>query len=163
MSKNPKGTSRIDLKPKLRQAMIELLNGQLADTLDLYTQVKQAHWNVQGPHFIALHELFDQLAERLEEPIDDLAERVTALGGVALGTARHIAGRSRLEEFPHGRIDGLRAVGALADRYATLAASTRAAIDTAAQAGDADTADLFTEISRGLDKALWLLEAHLAE
>ena len=154
--------TRIDVAPKLRASMIALLNQQLADALDLYTQVKQAHWNVVGKHFIALHELFDKLAEELEGPVDDIAERITALGGVANGTARIAATASRLKEFPDGRIDGLKAVAALADRYAALAASTRAAIEAAGKQGDADTSDLFTGISRGLDKALWFLEAHLA-
>ena len=154
--------TRIDVAPKLRASMIALLNQQLADALDLYTQVKQAHWNVVGKHFIALHELFDKLAEELEGPVDDIAERITALGGVANGTARIAAKASRLKEFPDGRIDGLKAVAALADRYAALAASTRAAIEAAGKQGDADTSDLFTGISRGLDKALWFLEAHLA-
>lgn len=152
---------RIDMKSKLRERMADVLNQQLADTLDLYTQVKQAHWNVKGASFIALHELFDRLAEDLEEPVDDIAERITALGGVARGTARIAAQDSRLPEFPHGRVAGLDAVTLLADRYAALGASTRAAIETAGKEGDADTSDLFTGISRGLDKALWFLEAHL--
>jgi starvation-inducible DNA-binding protein len=161
MAKNRTIATRIDLAARLRDSMIALLNRQLADTLDLYTQVKQAHWNVKGPHFIALHELFDKLAEDLEEPVDDVAERITALGGVAVGTARAAAKESRLAEFPLDRVDGLRAVELLAERYAALAKTTRAAIDTAGKAGDADTSDLFTGISRGLDKALWFLEAHL--
>jgi len=161
MAKNKSSTTRIDIKPKLRDSMTDLLNQQLADTVDLYTQVKQAHWNVKGPHFIALHELFDKLAEDLEDPVDDMAERITALGGVARGTARIAAQESRLSEFPHGRVSGLDAVALLADRYAALGASTRAAIETASKQGDADTSDLFTGISRGLDKALWFLEAHL--
>lgn len=160
MSKKGNPT-RIDVKPKLRETMIALLNVQLADTLDLYTQVKQAHWNVKGPYFIALHELFDKLAEDLEEPVDDIAERVTALGGIARGTARIAASSSRLKELPHDSYDGMKMVSLLADRYAALAASTRTAIDSASTAGDADTADLFTGVSRGLDKALWFLEAHL--
>ncbi|HZP65215.1 MAG TPA: DNA starvation/stationary phase protection protein Dps [Rudaea sp.] len=163
MAKIKNVPTRIDLKPKLRESMVELLNVQLADALDLYTQVKQAHWNVKGVLFIALHELFDKLAEALEEPIDDIAERITALGGVALGTARVAARQSRLPEFPLARVEDLKAVAALADRYAALAASTRAAIETAAKEGDADTSDLFTGVSRALDKALWFLEAHLAE
>ncbi|MBS0569929.1 MAG: DNA starvation/stationary phase protection protein Dps [Proteobacteria bacterium] len=154
--------TRIDIAPKLRDRMVALLDRQLADTLDLQTQLKQAHWNVKGPHFIALHELFDKLAEELEEPVDDIAERITSLGGVAHGTARMAAKASRLKEFPDGWIDGPRAVAALADRFAALAASTRKAIDTSGKAGDADTSDLFTGISRELDKALWFLEAHLA-
>jgi starvation-inducible DNA-binding protein len=162
MAKNKSAATRIDIKGRLRDSMIALLNQQLADTADLYSQVKQAHWNVKGPHFIALHELFDKLAEDLEGPVDDIAERVTALGGVARGTARVAARESRLAEFPLERVDGLAAVDLLADRYAVLAASTRAAIETAGKAGDADTSDLFTGISRGLDKALWFLEAHLA-
>ena len=162
MSRNKISSTRIDVKGKLRDSMIALLNAQLADTLDLYTQVKQAHWNVKGPHFIALHELFDKLAEDLEGPIDDIAERVTALGGIARGTARIAAAGSRLPELPHTNFDGIKVTALLADRYAALAASTRAAIDVASREGDADTADLFTGISRGLDKALWFLEAHLA-
>jgi len=153
--------TRIDIRQKVRERMADLLNQQLADTLDLYTQVKQAHWNVKGTSFIALHELFDKLAENLEEPVDDVAERITALGGVARGTARVAARDSRLPEFPLERVDGLDAVALLADRYAALAASTRAAIETAGKEGDADTSDLFTGISRALDKALWFLEAHL--
>ncbi len=80
---------------------------------------------------------------------------------MALGSARIAADRSRLEELPHDIHDGLKMVALLADRYAALAASTRAAITTSGEAGDADTSDLFTGISRGLDKALWFLEAHL--
>lgn len=166
MAKNKTSTTRldatrIDIRQKVRERMADLLNQQLADTLDLYTQVKQAHWNVKGTSFIALHELFDKLAENLEEPVDDVAERITALGGVARGTARVAARDSRLPEFPLERVDGLDAVALLADRYAALAASTRAAIETAGKEGDADTSDLFTGISRALDKALWFLEAHL--
>ena len=161
MAKNKSTATRLDIAGRLRDSMITLLNQQLADSADLYSQIKQAHWNVKGPHFIALHELFDKLAEDLEGPVDDIAERVTALGGVARGTARVAAQASRLPEFPVDRIDGLHAVALLADRYAALAASTRTAIEVAGKQGDADTSDLFTGISRGLDKALWFLEAHL--
>ena len=154
------GTTRIDLPQDVREEMIALLNAQLADTIDLRYQVKQAHWNVKGPHFIALHELFDKLYADLDGPIDEIAERVTALGGVALGTVR-IAAKSRLPEMPHDLVEGMKLVALLADRYAALGATTREAID-AADEEDADTADLFTGISRELDKALWFLEAHLA-
>jgi starvation-inducible DNA-binding protein len=145
----------------VREPLIALLNQQLADTLDLYTQSKQAHWNVKGMQFIALHKLFDDLAEHLEETTDIIAERVTALGGVALGTARMSAEASRLPEYPLDIIDGAAHIAALADRFGHYAATTRAAIDTATDAGDMDTADLFTEISREIDKNLWFLEAHL--
>ena len=150
----------IDLKPDVRKPMIALLNQQLADTADLFTQTKQAHWNVKGMSFIALHELFDKLAEEVEDHADELAERVTALGGFARGTARMAVAASKLPEFPDVTEDRA-CVEELVKRYAALAASTRAAIDTADGAGDADTADLFTEISRSLDKSLWFLEAHL--
>jgi starvation-inducible DNA-binding protein len=153
--------TRIDVAAGARTTMVALLNQQLADTLDLYTQTKQAHWNVKGMHFIALHELFDKLAGEILSFVDDIAERATALGGIATGTARAAAGASRLPEFPLTGIHGHAALEALADRYALLAASTRKAIETASAAGDADTSDLFTGISRDLDKSLWFLEAHL--
>lgn len=153
--------THIDIPAAQREPVIALLNQQLIDTLDLYTQVKQAHWNVKGPHFIALHELFDKLAEESEDYIDDLAERVTALGGVALGTARAVATKSRLPEIALTGLPGTEALKALVERYALLGASTRKAIETAGSLGDADTSDLFTGISRGLDKSLWFLEAHL--
>ena len=152
--------TRNDLAPDVRNKMIGLLNQQLADTTDLFSQVKQAHWNVKGPRFIALHELFDELAAQLLEYIDEIAERGVQLGGRAAGTVRMAAHASRLPEFPEISED-LEIVASLADRFALLAASSRAGIDTADQAGDADTADLLTEVSRGLDKSLWFLEAHL--
>src|SRR5471032_2336045 len=111
-------STRIDIPQELRLSLIKLLNQQLADTLDLQSQVKQAHWNVKGPTFIALHELFDKLAEELEGAIDDLAERVTALGGVAEGTARLAVARSRLPEYPLDIAAGKDHVTALSDRYA---------------------------------------------
>ena len=154
-------STRIDIAPEKRASVIGLCNQQLADTLDLQSQVKQAHWNVKGPNFIALHELFDTFAGELAAAADDLAERVTALGGVPEGTARLSAARSRLPEYPLELAAGKDHVAALADRYAALAKSTRAAIDTATNLGDAATADLFTEVVRGLDKNLWFLEAHL--
>lgn len=158
----PHGTTRNDLAQDVREKMIALLNQQLADTLDLRTQVKQAHWNVKGPHFIALHELFDKLQEMLDEPIDDMAERVTALGGVAMGTTRIAAASSRLPELPHDLVDGMPLVALVADQYSVVAAHTRKAIDIADEAGDAGTADLFTQVSRTVDQSLWFLEAHLA-
>jgi len=154
-------TTRIDIPAEVRKAVIGMLNQHLADTFDLQSQAKQAHWNVKGPTFIALHGLFDKLAEELEGVIDDLAERVTALGGVALGTARLAAKHSRLPEFPLDITAGSDHVNALAERYSALAKTARAAIDETAKFGDAATADLFTEIVRGLDKSLWFLEAHL--
>jgi starvation-inducible DNA-binding protein len=154
--------TRIDIAPKTRSAMQALLNRQLADMVDLHSQLKQAHWNVKGPHFIALHELFDKLAELLESSIDDVAERIAALGGMARGTVRMAAAGSRLPELPNVQ-DGLALVAALADHYAALAKSTRAAIEISDDADDEVTSDLVTRLCGEFDKALWLLEAHLAK
>jgi len=155
--------TRHDLTPEVRAQMIELLNQQMADTFDLYSQTKQAHWNVKGMHFQQLHEFFDGLATGILGFIDMLAERATILGGNAYGTTRMAADRTRLPEFPTSPQNGAAYVEALAERYAHLAKTTRAAIDTADEAGDADTADLFTEVSRELDKSLWFIEAHIQE
>jgi len=152
-----------DLAPDVRGKAITLLNQQLADTTDLYSQTKQAHWNVKGMHFYQLHELFDTLADAVEEYVDVIAERATALGGTALGTVRMSAAASRLPEYPVDAVDGRQHVEALTTGFAALAKTSRAAIDTAASFGDADTADVFTEVSRGLDKHLWFLESHLAD
>lgn len=153
----------IDLPADVCDAMITLLNQQVADTFDLFSQVKQVHWNVKGMHFHQLHEFYDELAGELPEFVDMIAERATALGGTALGTARMSANASRLPECPV-KIGGSRkSVEILVERYAHIAKTTRAAIDAADKAGDKDTADLFTELSRAFDKNLWLLEAHLQE
>jgi starvation-inducible DNA-binding protein len=149
-----------NLPDKTRRHSVDLLNQHLADVLDLGLQAKQAHWNVKGPNFIALHELFDKVAEELEEFSDDIAERAVQLGGVALGTVQIISKNSRLGAYPLKLASGKQHVASLSSALAKFAASARAAIDTAAEAHDADTADLFTEVSRGVDKLLWLVEAH---
>lgn len=161
MAKAPTFKTSIDLPAGTRTEIIDLCNQQLADTADLQSQIKQAHWNIKGPEFIALHELYDQLAEEVEGYVDLIAERVTQLGGYAMGTARMAAANSRLPEFPLDAIQGLDTVKALVERYAAYAASTRGAIDESDKSGDLTTADLFTEVSRGVDKGLWFLEAHL--
>jgi starvation-inducible DNA-binding protein len=153
--------TRNDLPPKVRIEVTELLNARLADAIDLGAQSKYAHWNVKGPSFIALHELFDKVAESIEDQIDTLAERITALGGRAQGTIASVARRTTLKPYPEDIADGLAHVDALSAALADYAAKVRAAIETADRAGDADTADLFTGISRESDKYLWFLEAHL--
>ncbi len=154
-------STRIDLPEETRTQVVEILNHSLAATLDLKTQVKQAHWNVKGMNFYQLHELFDEIAGELEEYVDMVAERVTALGGVALGTARIAAAESILPEYPLDIIDGTDHVIALAERFAPYAKMVREAIDKTDELGDADTADLYTEVSRTVDMRLWFLEAHL--
>jgi starvation-inducible DNA-binding protein len=155
--------TRIDLALEIRTEVAKLLNQTLAATLDLKTQVKQAHWNVKGMNFIQLHELFDEMATELEGYIDLVAERVTTLAGTAMGTARIAAANSILPEYPLDAVDGIEHVTALAERYAIYAKHLREAIATTADLGDADTSDLYTEISRDIDKSLWFLEAHLVK
>jgi len=150
-----------DLSAETREEMISLLNQELADMSDLYSQTKQAHWNVKGEQFIALHKLFDEFAEALEGYIDEIAERAVQLGGTAMGTNRMSAANSRLEEYPTKTMDSMGHVEALIERYAMVAASARAAIATAEEQEDMGTVDLFSEISLGMDKWLWFLEAHV--
>jgi starvation-inducible DNA-binding protein len=153
--------TRNDLPANTRTKVIELLNARLADAIDLGAQSKHAHWNVKGPNFIALHELFDKVAENVEEYIDTLAERVTALGGTARGTLATVARGTSLRPYPEDISEGLDHVDALSAALADFGAKVRAGIDATARLGDADTADLFTGISRDNDKYLWFLEAHL--
>ncbi len=155
--------TRIDIAEDIRVKVINILNQTLAATLDLKTQAKQAHWNVKGTDFYQLHELFDEMAGELEEYVDMVAERVTALGGTALGTARIAAAESILPEYPLDAVDGIEHITALADRYGVYGKHVREAIDTTDELGDADTADMYTEISRTIDKRLWFLEAHLVK
>ena len=153
-------TTKNSLSAETRTQVAAILNQSLADLSDLYSQTKQAHWNVRGRLFYPQHKLFDDLAGTVVGHLDDIAERVTALGGVAQGTIRQAAASSRLPEFTGEQKDELAFVTALRDRYAFAANETRKAIDATARLGDADAADLFTGISRELDKALWMLEAH---
>jgi starvation-inducible DNA-binding protein len=154
-------STRIDIVEASREELVQLLNARLADTFDLYSQLKQAHWNVKGSDFIQLHKLYDDVAESVLEYVDMIAERATSLGGLALGTARMAAAASTLDEYPVGAVEGMDTVSAIADRLATYGASVRAGIDAAVDLHDQDTADLFTEVSRAVDKHLWFVEAHL--
>lgn len=153
--------TRIDIPESTRIKLIELLNKSLAATLDLKTHVKQAHWNVKGKDFFQLHSLFDEIAAEVEEFVDTVAERVTTLGGTAMGTARLAAENSILPEYPHNIYAGLDHIEALAERFGAYANHLRAAIETSDELGDADTADLYTQISRQIDMRLWFLEAHI--
>ncbi len=153
--------TRIDLDEDTRIELVGITNQQLADTIDLYLQTKQAHWNVKGPDFYAVHKFFDDLAASVEEFIDELGERVTALGGIALGTTRMAAEFSTLEEFDTSIVSSDDCLKALIERYAAYAASTRVAIERASELGDPTSEDLFTEISRVIDKDLYFLESHV--
>jgi starvation-inducible DNA-binding protein len=149
-----------DLPKATRVKVIELLNARLADCIDLQTQTKQAHWNVKGPNFIGLHELFDKVNEAVEDYVDEIAERAIQLGGVVEGTARAAAKRTTLPEYPLNIADGMSHVDALSTALAAFGTEARKAIEQADELGDKDTADLFTEVSRGIDKWLWFVEAH---
>jgi starvation-inducible DNA-binding protein len=144
-----------------RLTSVGLLNAALADLIDLGNAVKMAHWNVRGPQFVALHQLFENFHGQIAVAVDDTAERVVQLGGSPQGTTQQVGATTRLAPYSADIRDGLAHVAALTERYAALATTSREAIDTSAEAGDADTADLFTATSRMLDKALWMLEAHL--
>ena len=149
-----------DLPKNNRAQLNTLMNQRLADAVDLQLQMKQAHWNVKGPSFIALHELFDKVSEAVEDYVDTIAERIVQLGGVAEGTIRMAAARTRLPEYSPEISDGMAHVEAVARALSTFGKEVRSTIDGANAFDDADTADLFTEVSRGIDKWLWFVEAH---
>jgi starvation-inducible DNA-binding protein len=152
--------TKIDIEKATREKIVDLLNQSLADAMDLKSQAKQAHWNVKGSNFIALHELFDQVATEVETHVDDIAERVTSLGGTAMGTVRIAAERSSLSQYPLEITDGTAHVDALSTALADFGKRMRKNIDTTDALGDKDTADLYTGISRATDKLLWFVEAH---
>ena len=153
--------SHLDLSSHVRKGAIALLQARLSDSIDLEAQMKQAHWNVKGRDFFQLHELFDKIHGEVEDFVDTIAERITALGGVADGRVQTTAKNTSLYEYSleaHGGEAHLKAVAAA---LAQFGKATRADIGHAAELGDADTADVFTEISRETDKQLWFAEAHL--
>ena len=149
-----------DIPLKRRTELSTLMNQRLADAVDLQMQTKQAHWNVKGPNFIGLHELFDQVNEAVESYVDMIAERIVQLGGIAEGTVRVAAARTRLDEYPLRIADGMAHVEAVARALSTFGHEARTTINQADELDDVGTADLFTEISRGIDKWLWFVEAH---
>jgi starvation-inducible DNA-binding protein len=153
--------SNVGVPEENRQAIVALLNARLADAVDLFTQVKWAHWNLKGVHFIALHELFDSVAEHVEGHTDTIAERIAALGGVANGTAREVAARSGLKEADLTAADGQSMLKWLVHNFAHHANAMRQAVNESDDLGDPITTDLFTTETRELDKDLWFLEAHL--
>jgi len=159
--KNRQFTTHNSVKTLLRNQSIEMLNQSLAALFDLQTQTKQAHWNVKGDQFYSLHLLFDEIAEELSGFVDDVAERVVALGVYATGTARMAASESFLPEYPTAAITSLDHIQALVERFGLMSKHLCEAIDTTSE--DAGTADLYTGILRTIDKRLWFLEAHIQE
>ena len=149
-----------DIPEQRRSELDAVMNQQLANAVDLPTQIRQAHCNIKGPHFIGLHELLDEIDEAVEGHVDLIAERIVQLGGIAGGTARVAGVRSRPEESPLDIAGGRADVEAVARALSAFGHETRKTIDEAEELEDADTADIFTEISRGVDKWLWFFEAH---
>ncbi|MBA4020523.1 MAG: DNA starvation/stationary phase protection protein Dps [Pirellula sp.] len=158
MKLNP---TKNDLSAEVRTKAVTLLQARLADCTDLQSQTKQAHWNVKGPDFIALHKLFDEIYEDVGDYVDEIAERGVQLGGTMYGTVRATAAKTSLPEYPLEIKSCRDHAAALSTALATFGKLARAAIDESTQFGDADTADLFTGISRGIDKWVWMVEAHL--
>jgi len=150
---------RKNTRPNEQQAkLIELLNRRLADAIDLQLQSRQAYWNVNGSHFMALRELFDKVAQGVEEDANRIAEHIVQLGGMAEGTMHAVARRSSLDEYVLATADGKGHIDALATKLTTFGKHVRYASDQATLLQDADTADLFTDIARGIDKWLWFVE-----
>ncbi|MCQ9155588.1 DNA starvation/stationary phase protection protein Dps [Acidomonas methanolica] len=155
--------TRNSLQDNAKKVSIEVLNARLADLIDLALITKQAHWNLKGPQFIGVHEMLDGFRDTLDTATDDVAERAVQLGGTAYGTVQTVTGASSCAAYPTDIYKIGDHIAALIDRYAVVANNVREAIDITDEAGDPDTADLFTGISRTLDKNLWFLEAHVQE
>jgi len=155
--------TRNDLKSNVKKTAIDLLNARLADAIDLALLTKQAHWNLKGPQFIGIHLMLDEFRKAVDLHVDTIAERAVQLGGTAFGTAQTVAEATALKPYPTNIYKTKDHLAALIERYGAVANSVRAAIDEADEAGDADTADIFTAFSRELDKSLWFLEAHVQE
>ncbi|MCX8252870.1 DNA protection during starvation protein [Beijerinckiaceae bacterium RH AL1] len=155
--------TRNDTKSNARKVSIETLQARLADGIDLALDVKQAHWNLKGPQFIGIHEMLDGFRDELDDFNDKVAERITQLGGTARGTTQAVAQETKLAPYPLDTYAIADHIAALIDRYAAYGNAVRQNIDDTDEAGDAGTSDLFTEISRGVDKQLWFLEAHVQE
>jgi starvation-inducible DNA-binding protein len=154
-------TPSIDLKSNTKSAMVDLCNARLAEAIDLALITKQAHWNLKGLQFIAVHEMLDLFRAQLDIHVDIIAERVAQLDGIALGTVQTVGKATTLSPYPTDIRKVPDHLQALAERYAAAARTAREAIDTAEEAGDADTADIFTAYSRELDKDLWFIKSHL--
>ena len=152
-----------NLKSNTKEASIGLLNARLAEGIDLALLTKQAHWNLKGPQFIAVHEMIDGFRTQIDGHVDTIAERVVQLGGTALGTTQVVAQATSLPPYPTNIYAITDHLAALIERYGHYANALRQSIDAAAEAGDANTADIFTAASRDFDKALWFLEAHVQQ
>lgn len=152
-----------DMSEKCRKKIIKILNRQLCDAIDLKLQIKQAHWNVKGSNFIGLHELFDKVAAEVDDAVDEIAERAVALGGTALGTSHVVTAHTTLPEYPTNISAAADHVDALSIALSCFGKSTRHSISEFNELHDDDSADLMTQISRIIDKRLWMIEAHASQ
>lgn len=163
MSKTHHYATHNNTPDNTKAVSIETLNARLADMIDLALATKQAHWNLKGAHFIGVHEMLDGFRTDLDNFIDNAAERAVQLGGTAQGTLQIVSEKTHCKAYPTDIYAVIDHIKALIERYAVVANNVRAAVKVTAEAGDDDTADIFTEISRGLDKNLWFLEAHVQD
>jgi starvation-inducible DNA-binding protein len=161
LGKNKLHQTHNDMPEKTREKMAEMCNARLADASDLASQVRMAHWNVKGPHFIGLHKLFEEIYEAIAAQIDEIAERCVQMGGTAKGTVRLAAESSQLEEYPMDIITCEDHVREVSKRLSVYAKACREAIDEAEEADDMGTSDMFTEFVQVVDKYLWFVEAHM--
>lgn len=159
--KNLLHATKISIPKRERVELIAMLNSTLASTVDLYAQLKQAHWNIKGPEFIGLHKLLDEIAEEVEDHIDIVAERATSLGGTALGTIEEIIKSTQLEKYPIDIFEIKHHLEHLTQNFAILGELVRECIEESEKLDDFATNDLYIDLVRMLDKNLWLLEAHL--
>lgn len=163
MAKTPKTKMHKTMNPiseNIRGSMVELLQTHLATAVDITYQTKQAHWNVKGMNFIAVHELFDDLHEETEEYVDTIAERLTAIGGQAHGTVQAASENSLLDPYPLDLVKSEDHLKRLTESYAKWSAAVAEGIEEASEAGDPLTEDLLTAIGRGLDKGIYFMESH---
>jgi starvation-inducible DNA-binding protein len=154
-------TPSIALEGNAKSTVIDILNARLADAIDLSLIVKQAHWNLKGIQFIAVHEMLDLFRTAIDEHVDIIAERVAQLDGIALGTSQVVASGTKLAPYPTEIRKVPDHLAALAERFAALANQVREDIDATDDSGDADAADILTAFSRELDKDLWFIKSHL--
>lgn len=149
------------LADNARKTSISELNGRLADGLALSLAIKQAHWNIKGMNFIAVHELLDTVNNNLRAHLDIFAEQVQTLDGVAQGTVEVVARTSTLQEYPTDLTRSEDHIREICARLRAHGEKLRAAIASTDEAGDANTSDIFTAASRTADKDLWFMESHL--
>lgn len=154
-------STRNDLGDNAKETSINTLQALLVDSIDLYNATRQAHWNLKGTNFIGLHELLETFYNQINEQSDMLAERTVLLGGIPDGTTQRLAASTRLPPYPGDLLNSMDHLAELGDRYAQVGKALRQGIEETDEAGDADTSDLLTELSRAIDKNLWMLEAHL--